>query len=50
MPLTAVLRDRLKSGEWQHAEAWSAGKLVCDVRRRRSIDEGVSRLESSYSV
>jgi hypothetical protein len=50
MPLTAALRDRLKGGKWQHAEAWSADKLVCDVRWRRSIDEGVSRLESSHSV
>jgi hypothetical protein len=50
MPLTAELRDRLKNGKWQHAEAWSADKLVCDVRCRRSIDEGVSRLESSHSV
>jgi len=46
MLLTSVLRDRLKSGEWRHAEAWSAGQLVCDVRCRRSIDEGVSRPES----
>ena len=50
MSLTAGLRDRLKNGRWQHAEAWNAGKLVCDVRRRRSSDEGVSRLESSHSV
>jgi hypothetical protein len=28
MPLTAALRDRLKNGKWQHAEAWSDGRLV----------------------
>jgi hypothetical protein len=49
MPLTAALRDRLKNGKWQHAEAWSVGKLVCDVRRRRSSDDGVSRFESNHS-
>ena len=50
MPLTAALRDRLKNGKWQHAEAWSDGKLVCDVRRRRPNAEGASRFESSPSV
>ena len=50
MRLTAALRDRLKNGKWQHAEAWSDGKLVCDVRRRRSNAEGASRFESSHSV
>ena len=50
MRLTAALRDRLKNGKWQHAEAWSDGKLVCDVRRRRPNAEGASRFESSPSV
>jgi hypothetical protein len=50
MRLTAALRDRLKNGKWQHAEAWSDGKLVCDVRRRRPNAEGASRFESSHSV
>ena len=49
MRLTASLRDRLKNGKWQHAEAWSDGKLVCDVRRRRSNTEGASRFESLCS-
>jgi len=41
MPLTAVLKDRLESGKWKHAEAWSDGRLVCDVSRRRSGNEGL---------
>jgi len=50
MRLTASLRDRLKNGKWQHAEAWRDGELVCDVRRWRSSNEGASRFGSSHSV
>ena len=42
MPLTAALRDRLKNGKWKHAEAWTDGKLVCDVCRRRPSNEDAS--------
>jgi hypothetical protein len=50
MPLTAALRDRLKNGKWQHAEAWSDGRLVYDVRRRRRGNEDASNLASNHSV
>ena len=50
MPLTAALRGRLKNGRWRHAEAWSDGKLVCEVRRSRLTDEGASKLASNHSV
>ena len=50
MPLTAALRDRLKNGKWRHAEAWSDGRLVCDVRRRRPGNEGASNLASNHSL
>ena len=50
MPLTAALRDRLKNGKWKHAEAWSDGKLVCDVRRGRSSNEEGSGFASNHSV
>jgi hypothetical protein len=50
MPLTAALRGRLKNGRWRHAEAWSNGKLVCEVRRSRPTDEGASKLASNHSV
>ena len=50
MPLTAALRDRLKNGKWRHAEAWSHGRLVCDVRRRRPGNEGASNLASNHSL
>jgi hypothetical protein len=47
--LTAVLRERLKNEKWNHAEAWSDGRLVCDVHRRRPETEGASRLASTHS-
>ena len=50
MPLTAALRDRLKNGKWQRAEAWSDGRLVCDVHRRRPGNEDASNLASNHSV
>ena len=50
MPLTTALRDRLKNGKWKHAEAWSDGKLVCDVRRGRSSNEEGSGFASNHSV
>jgi hypothetical protein len=50
MSLTAALRDRLKNGKWNHAEAWSGGKLVCDLRRRRPSNEDASQLVSTPSV
>jgi hypothetical protein len=49
-PLTATLRDKLKNGKWKHAEAWSEGKLVCDVHRRRAGNEGASNFASNHSV
>ena len=39
----AALKDRLKNGKWNHAEAWSDGKLVCEVHRRRSSNEDASK-------
>ena len=50
MPLTAALKDRLASGTWKHAEAWSDGRLVCDVSRRRSGNGGASNFASNHSV
>jgi hypothetical protein len=50
MPLTVALRDRLKNGKWKHAEEWSDGKLVCDVRRSRPGNEDASNLASNHSV
>jgi hypothetical protein len=50
MQLTATLRDRLRDGKWKHAEAWSEGKLVCDVHRRRPSNEGASNFASNHSV
>jgi len=50
MPLPAALRDRLKNGKWNRAEAWSDGKLVCEVHRRRSSDEDTSKFVSNHSV
>ena len=50
VPLVAALGDRLKNGKWNHAEAWSGGKLVCDLRRRRPSNEDASQLASTYSV
>jgi hypothetical protein len=50
MLLTAASRDRLKNGKWQHAEAWSDGRLLCDVRRRRPGNEDPSNLASNHSV
>ena len=48
MQLTAALSDRLRNGKWKHAEAWSEGKLVCDVRR--SSNEGALKLVSNHPV
>jgi hypothetical protein len=51
MPLPAALRDRLKNGKRNRAEAWSDGKLVCELRRRRSSnDEDASKFASIHSV
>ena len=46
----AALKDRLKNGKWNHAEAWSDGKLVCEVHRRRSSNEDASKFTSNHSV
>jgi hypothetical protein len=50
LSLTAALRDRLANGKYKHAEGWSDGKLVCDVRRRRPSNECASQLASTHSV
>jgi len=50
MLLTAALSDRLKNGKWKHVEAWSDGKLVCDVRRKRPSNDGASKLAATHSV
>ena len=50
MPLTAALGDRLKNGKWKRAEAWSDGKLVCDLHRRRPGNESATKLASNHSV
>ena len=50
MPLVAALRHRLKNEKWKHAEAWSDGKLVCEVRPRRPGNEGPPEPASAQSV
>jgi hypothetical protein len=50
MPLTTALRDRLKNGKWQRAEAWSDGRLVCEVHRRRPGNEDALDIASTHSV
>ena len=48
--LTAALRGRLKNEKWNHVEAWSDGKLVCDVRCKRPSIDGASKLAATHSV
>jgi hypothetical protein len=50
MPLTATLRGRLRNGKWRHAEAWSDGKLVCDVHCGHPGNEDASDFASNHAV